>query len=100
MLAPILTVVDGKEIDVNQLSEKVINAAIKVHTELGPGLLESLHEKCLFYELEKRGLEVQKQVPVEAYYDGILMDVGFKIDLLVGKCPVIEVKEELLSNSR
>lgn len=54
MLNPIFVLVDEKKVDVNQVSEKVINAAIKVHTELGPGLLESLYEKCLFYELEKR----------------------------------------------
>ena len=92
MLKRIFTDVDGTEVDINWVTESVIGSAIRVHTQLGPGLLESLYEKCLVYELEKSGLRVQKQVPVEVYYDNVLMEIGFRIDVLVEKCLVVEVK--------
>jgi GxxExxY protein len=92
VLKRIFTDVDGTEVDINRVTEPVIGPAIRVHTQLGPGLLESLYEKCLVYELEKSGLRVQKQVPVEVYCDNVLMDIGFRIDVLVEKCLVVEVK--------
>ncbi|MCF7823060.1 MAG: GxxExxY protein [Candidatus Marinimicrobia bacterium] len=76
----------------NQLSEKIIGAAIEVHRELGPGLLESVYEAALFVELHERGIQTQRQVPVEAIYKGKKLEVGFRIDLLVEDKVIIELK--------
>ncbi len=92
MLDPLLTTINGKEIDLNRISESVIGAAIEVHTKLGPGMLESLYEKCLFYELEKRKIKAERQVPIDVVYDDILMEIGFRVDIVVEKCFVIEIK--------
>ena len=75
------------------LSKQVVEAALAVHTQLGPGLLESSYVACLKYELEKRGLRVECEVPVPLVYDGQrLNDVGYRMDLLVCRELVIEVK--------
>ena len=74
------------------LITKVIDAAFKVHSTLGPGLLESIYEICLFYELTKRGLKVRRQVVVPIHYDGIQLDDGLRIDLLVEDQLIIELK--------
>ena len=66
--------------DLNQISNKIIGAAIQVHRTLGPGLLESTYEVCLKYELEKRGLKIQSQVGLPVIYDGIKID--FNVTLL------------------
>ncbi|MCK5660343.1 MAG: GxxExxY protein [Methanosarcinales archaeon] len=66
--------------ELNEISEKIIGAAIQVHRTLGPGLLESTYEACLKYELEKRGLKVQSQVGLPIIYDGIKIDLGPKFD--------------------
>ena len=77
----------------NQLTAEIIGAAIAVHAKLGPGLLESVYEKCLAIELKKRGLSVQAQVPVEIEYDGeTITDEAFKIDLLVEDTIILELK--------
>jgi GxxExxY protein len=77
----------------NALAAQALDAAFVVHTQLGPGLLESSYTACLRYELEKRGLPVQAEVPVPVVYDGQkLADVGYRIDLLVAGELVIEVK--------
>ncbi|NQV14150.1 GxxExxY protein [bacterium] len=76
----------------NLLSEKILGAAIEVHKELGPGLLESAYEAALFYELNSLGLHVQKQVPVDTQYKGRKLNVGFRIDLLVEDQIIIELK--------
>ncbi len=81
------------EAELNALSKQVIGAALIVHSALGPGLLESTYVACLKYELEKCGLIVRAEVPVPIVYDGQkLMDVGYRIDLLVNGELVIEVK--------
>ncbi|MFM7358796.1 MAG: GxxExxY protein [Sediminibacterium sp.] len=77
---------------VTQLSYNIVNAAIAVHKALGPGLLESVYEKCLKYELEKRGFEVRQQVVVPVYYDYLEMDTELKLDLLVEDTIVVELK--------
>ena len=76
----------------NQISSTIIEAAIKVHRSLGPGLLESLYCTCLAYELKSRGLtiEVEKAVPV--YYEGVRLDGGYRLDLLVEDAIIVEVK--------
>lgn len=67
----------------------------RVHSRLGPGLLESVYKLCLAYELRKRGFKVETEVPVPVMYDGIRIDAGFKIDLLVEDCIIIEAKATL-----
>ncbi|MGH9817915.1 MAG: GxxExxY protein [Candidatus Acidiferrales bacterium] len=70
--------------DLNQVSGAVVDAAMKVHSALGPGLLESAYEACLSYELRKRGFKVAAQVGLPVIYDGARIDAGYRIDLLVG----------------
>jgi len=76
----------------NELSNLVIGCAIKVHTSLGPGLLESAYEECLFYELCKAGLQVEKQKPMPLVYEAVKLECGYRIDLMVENRLVIEVK--------
>lgn len=77
---------------ITQLSYDIISCAIKVHKELGPGLLESIYEKCLKYELEKNGYKVSQQMRVPIVYDGIEMDMDLRLDLLVNDLIIIEIK--------
>jgi GxxExxY protein len=74
------------------LSEQVIGAAIEVHRELGPGLLESTYEACLLHELTCRGLEARSQVTLPVMYKGVRVDCGYRLDLLVESLVVIELK--------
>lgn len=76
----------------NELSNKVIGCAMKVHSALGPGLLESAYEECLYYELKKTGFNVERQKPMPLVYDGLKMDCGYKLDLLVEGKLVLELK--------
>lgn len=84
--------------DVNGVSGSVVDAAMKVHTALGPGLLESAYEACLLHELRKRGRKVLSQVTLPVVYDGVKIDVGYRIDLLVEDVVIVELKavEKLL----
>lgn len=77
---------------VTQLSYDIIGMAIKVHKTLGPGLLESVYEKCLKYELIKNGYAVVQQLTIPVWYDEQEMDVDLKLDLLVNDCIVVELK--------
>jgi GxxExxY protein len=76
----------------NELAKVVVDAAFKVHSALGPGLLESVYEVVLAKELEKRGLTVVRQKPIRIEYDGLLFDEGFRADLIVENKIVIELK--------
>ncbi len=76
----------------DQVARVVVDAAFKVHSVLGPGLLESVYEVCHAHEIEKRGLLVQRQVPLPVQYDGVRLDAGFRLDLVVERCLVVEVK--------
>jgi GxxExxY protein len=78
--------------DLNKLSYAIIGCAFKVHSQLGPGLLESAYEICLEHELGKANIAVARQVPLPVVYDGIKLDAGYRIDLLVDDKVVIEVK--------
>jgi len=80
------------ETDLNDLSEKIIGAAINVHRELGPGLLESAYHECLLYELRKQQLHVERELVLPIIYKEIKLDHGYRIDLLVEKSVVIELK--------
>lgn len=76
----------------NEISFKIIGCAIKVHRRLGPGLLESAYEACLYYELLKAGLFAERQKPIPLIYDEVKLDCGYRADLLVEKKVVVEVK--------
>jgi GxxExxY protein len=76
----------------NRISGIIVDAAIKVHSTLGPGLLESAYEACLVYELRKRGLHVEVQVPFPVVYESVRLEVGYRIDLLVENVIVVELK--------
>lgn len=75
----------------NQISHKVIGAAIEVHKHLGPGLLESAYQKCLTHELSTMGLVVSEQVPMPITYKGIKLDHGYRMDILTENKLVIEI---------
>ena len=77
---------------VNQVSGAVVDAALKVHSTLGPGLLESAYAACLAHELSKRGHRVDTQVGLPVVYDGEKLDLGYRIDLLVENLVIVEVK--------
>lgn len=76
----------------SKLTEQIIGCAIKVHKVLGPGLLESAYEACLCFELRKQGLYVEKEKPLPLVYEEVKLDCGYRIDLLVEREIVIEVK--------
>ena len=80
------------------LGERIIGCAITVHSALGPGLLESVYEACLIYELSKASIEVARQVSLPIQYEDVILDGALKLDLLVGKRVVVELKatEKLL----
>jgi GxxExxY protein len=78
--------------ELNALTQQIIAAAIAVHHELGPGMLESAYEACLMYELLDRGMHVERQKPLPVVYRGRTLDCGYRIDLLVGGRVVVEVK--------
>lgn len=76
----------------NEIAKTVIDAAYKIHVRLGPGLLESVYESILAYELKKRGLRVVRQVPVPVIYDELQFEEGFRADLIVEEMVIIELK--------
>lgn len=78
--------------ETNQITEKIIGCAIEVHKHLGPGLLESAYEECLYFELKSTGLEVKKQLALPVIYKDIKLDAGYRIDLLVEKSVIVEIK--------
>jgi GxxExxY protein len=78
--------------DLNEISGQVIDAAMRVHSILGPGLLESAYEACLKHELAKRGLRVEQQVVLPVWYDDISIDLGYRLDLLVAGEIIVELK--------
>jgi GxxExxY protein len=76
----------------NRISGATVDAAIEVHSALGPGLLESAYEACLLYELRKRRLAVESQVPLPLIYGSVHLEIGYRIDLLVENSVVVELK--------
>ena len=78
--------------DANKISREVVDAAMKVHTALGPGLMENAYEACLMYELGKRNLKVKAQVSLPIYYENIKIDAGYKLDLLIENAVIVELK--------
>jgi len=77
---------------VNQIAKQIVDAAFTVHSKLGPGLLESVYEACLAYEVQKRGLAVERQLILPVHYDGIRLEAGLRLDLLIESCLIVELK--------
>ena len=76
----------------NEIAAIVVDAALKIHRTLGPGLLESVYQVTLSYELQKRGLRVAQQIALPVYYDTVKLNLGFRIDVLVADKVIIEIK--------
>ncbi|MEZ5423192.1 MAG: GxxExxY protein [Pyrinomonadaceae bacterium] len=76
----------------NEISGAIVDAAFKIHTTLGPGLLESVYEKVLAHELTSRGFDVKIQTPIPVVYEGVKLDLGFRADIIVNAKVVVEVK--------
>jgi GxxExxY protein len=84
--------------DINKISGMIIEAAMRVHSVLGPGLLESAYEACLLHELRKPGLKVLSQVSLPVLYDSLNIDAGYRVDLIIDDSVIVELKavEKLL----
>ena len=78
--------------DTNELSSKIIGAAIEVHKKLGPGLLESVYEECISHELSLRGIAFERQKPLPVVYKGKKLDCGYRLDIVVEKAIIVEMK--------
>ena len=76
----------------NEIARQIVDAAFKIHTQVGPGLLESAYEAMLVYELRQRGLTVGQQVPVPVVYDGVQLEIGYRADLVVEDKVIVELK--------
>ncbi len=76
----------------NEVGKIIVDSAIAVHRELGPGLLETVYEVVLAYELRQRGLSVEHQIPISVHYKGMAFDVAFRADLIVEKMVIVELK--------
>ncbi len=78
--------------ELNDISGKIIELSIKVHRELGPGMLESAYEACLLYELQQAGLKAESQLKLPIIYQGVKIEAGYRIDLLVEDSVIVELK--------
>jgi GxxExxY protein len=77
---------------INDVTGKIINSAMKVHTKLGPGLLESCYRDCLAYELKQEGLLIEVEKPIPLVYESVKLEAGFRADILVENCVIAELK--------
>jgi GxxExxY protein len=83
----------------NELSKIIVDVSYKIHTRLGPGLLESVYEAILYHELTKKGLKLERQKPIPVVWEDIYLDIGFRSDLIVENKIIIEIKSvEQISN--
>ncbi|HEY3798421.1 MAG TPA: GxxExxY protein [Caulobacteraceae bacterium] len=78
--------------ETERLASVVVDAGLTVHRELGPGLLESVYEQCLAYELAERGIRFQRQVPLPVAYKGVVLDAGYRLDIVVEDAIILEIK--------
>lgn len=78
--------------EINNITEQILKYAFQVHTELGPGLLESSYKECLFYELTKNGFYVEKEKSLPLSYQDIKLNIGYRVDLLVEDKVIVEIK--------
>jgi len=76
----------------NGIAKVIVDASFKIHTTLGPGLLESVYEKVLLYKIEKRGLNVNNQRPIPVVYENVKLEIGFRADLIVEEKVIVEIK--------
>ena len=83
---------EAQRMYLNQITEKIIGAAIEIHKTLGPGLLESAYEECLCYELSRAGLHFQRQVDLPVLYKEVRLDCGYRLDLIVEDVVIVELK--------
>lgn len=81
-----------KKMNENEISKVIFDCALKIHKNLGPGLLESAYEECLFYELKKYGLNVEKQKALPLVYEEVRLEIGYRIDIIVENKVIVEVK--------
>jgi len=81
-----------KVMDIEKIFKQVLDCSFKVHSALSPGLLESAYSECLYFDLVQSGLKVEKQKPVPLIYSGVHLEAGYRIDLLVEDCIVVEIK--------
>ena len=82
----------------NEISKILVDLFIKIHSKLGPGLLESVYEEVICYELEKRGLQYKRQQGISVYYENVKMDIGFRADIIIENKVILEIKSvELLA---
>jgi GxxExxY protein len=79
-------------LELEEVAKLIVDSAIKVHHALGPGLLESAYQECLAYELRKHGLQIGCEVSLPLKYDGLRIDAGYRVDMIVEKCILIENK--------
>src|SRR5688572_8906215 len=78
--------------EMERVATAIVDSAFKIHSRLGPGLLESAYRTVMIYELRKRGFEVALEVPVPVIYDDVKLDAGYRLDLLVNQCVIVEIK--------
>lgn len=78
--------------ETNQITHEILDSAYKIHTSLGPGLLESAYKTCLIYELEKKGFNIKSEVPVPVIYEEVKLNCGYRMDILVENKIVVELK--------
>lgn len=78
--------------EINQITKEILDSAYKVHSKLGPGLLESAYKKCLVFELKQKGLFVEEEKPLPIIYDEVKLEFGYRIDILVERKVVVELK--------
>ncbi|MBI1780959.1 MAG: GxxExxY protein [Sphingobacteriales bacterium] len=78
--------------EINTITEQILKCAFKVHSELGPGLLESSYKECLFYELNKIGFYTEKEKPLPLIYEEVKLEIGYRVDLMVENKVIIEIK--------
>jgi GxxExxY protein len=79
-------------VEIERVATQIVDAAFKIHEKLGPGLLESAYQVVMIYELKKRGLRVQMEVPLPVMYEEVHLDAGYRLDLIVNECVIVELK--------
>lgn len=76
----------------NEISKIIFDCALKVHKALGPGLLESAYEECMFYEIKKTGVKIEKQKPLPLIYEDVKLEIGYRVDLIIENKVIVEIK--------
>lgn len=91
-MEPLCDTVEQKKMRINDITHEILDSAYKVHTKLGPGLLESAYQECLAYELNKKGLLVEKEKALPLIYEEVKLNCGYRIDLLIEDKVIVELK--------